>query len=309
MDTNAEYNRWTDEEDIDSPSPLNSVRQANASNLPLNRLPGTVLSSSRLPSSTIPPTTLSKITWSPQPKPPTPRLPTTSRSPPSTTNARPVSQTFSPRPSFSSPSASSLSSTMTMPSICSTSSLLNLPNSQYQYSTPSSSLPNSNGQFSNPVPHYVTQQSSQFSSSIGGVQASQYSTTTVKMSENGDKLETSPFLPNQFTSGPSSQFSANSSQPNITQQQPNQYSSTSSQSLQYSSVPTTTQQSLTLGNTTIDISDIKWGLGGSILESRDGLSMAGEPRMSHVITLKRSGSTDSPQDGERLTIQEEDLDT
>merc|ERR1719369_919636 len=60
MDTNAEYNRWTDEpeEDIDSPSPLFSARLVSSSHLPINRLSGTPVTN-RLTGAT--PTSLSPL--------------------------------------------------------------------------------------------------------------------------------------------------------------------------------------------------------------------------------------------------------
>ena len=78
---------------------------------------------------------------------------------------------------------------------------------------------------------------------------------------------------------------------NMTQMtlQPNNIMTTSNQAL-----PIQTQslnvQNCTLPSTTLDLSDIKWG----ILDQ------------SSVVPLKRSGSNDSPnQDEERLTIQED----
>lgn len=267
LDNNAEFNRWTDEteEDLDTPGGrLNPTRLSSAP------IPNRQTSGLYLPIQSKPP--------SRPPAPPIRAIPTT----------RPP-QTFPPRLSSSSSALPCLSAS-SMPS------LTNTPMATLSMTPISPSLLSQFPATTTPISHFFTSPSIHLTTSTTSPSI-QFSTT----SSPSLQFSTTPSPSLQFSStpSPSLQFSTTSS--NYITSNGSFNSSGQFGSNNFSSSP---QSSLSLPSSTLDMSDIKWGLGGSVLESRDDLFPPG----STVITVKRSVSTDSPHDGERLTIQEDSMD-
>jgi len=284
LDNNAEYNRWTDEteEDLDCGGRLNS--------------------SSRLPSGSVC-TRLESPQYLPiQSKP-------LVRAPPRTTHVTRPPQSFPPRLC----SSGLTTCTTSLVTMSMSSSLL----SQF-HSPPTPAAP---------LPHLLTSPGLQFSSSSPSLQFSTTSspTTSVQFPTSSPSLQLGN--PSHLQLGNPSISSLQLGNPSSILMPSNGSLSSGSQFLGSGQVgasgasgascasvrnqfvaSSSSSPSLSLSNSTIDLSDIKWGLcgpglGGSVLEARDELFPSGSP----VLTVKRSVSTESPHDGERLTIQEDSI--